>query len=96
MSYEGNNRAKRELAPTRTGREHAATYAILNIIILIIMMITIGLFMSEIFLSLSRIEKCAFPSESRTTPLHFRFSDGKQGDTTGFWSTVSVFFSDLI
>ena len=24
----------------------------------------------------------------RTTPLHFRFSDGKQGDTTGFWSTV--------
>ena len=24
MSYEGNNRAKRELAPTRTGREHAA------------------------------------------------------------------------
>ena len=30
MSYEGNNRAKRELAPTRTGREHAAAYAILK------------------------------------------------------------------
>ena len=30
MSYEGNNRAKRELAPSRTGREHAAAYAILK------------------------------------------------------------------
>ena len=54
--------------------------------------------MSEILLSLTN-RKCTFPSESicfqwiiytwqDLTPLDFRFSDGKQRDTTGFQSTV--------
>ena len=46
--------------------------------------------MSEIFLSLSRTENQLFHRNLfwDFTPLDFRFSDGKLGDTTGFWSTV--------